>query len=64
LHRLAWPCRYGAYRRTLETTAEAQAWEEAKKAVGGLHFLAVMADEESESCSGLWLLLDRRPPNV
>ena len=28
------PCRYGAYRRTLETTAEAQAWEQAKQAVG------------------------------
>ena len=27
-------CRYGAYRRTLETTAEAQAWEHAKQAVG------------------------------
>lgn len=27
-------CRYGAYRRTLETTAEAQAWEQAKQAVG------------------------------
>jgi hypothetical protein len=26
--------RYGAYRRTLETTAEAQAWEEAKQAAG------------------------------
>lgn len=30
----------------------------------GLHFLAVMPDEESEVCSGLWLLLDRKPPNV
>jgi hypothetical protein len=30
----------------------------------GLHFLAVMADEESELTSGLWLLLDRKPPNV
>lgn len=35
LYCLAVPCRrYGAYRRTLETTAEAQAWEEAKQAVG------------------------------
>ncbi|EFN56383.1 hypothetical protein CHLNCDRAFT_35116 [Chlorella variabilis] len=56
--------RYGAYRRTLETTAEAQAWEEAKQAVGGLHFLVVMSDEEAENSSGLWLLLDRKPPNV
>lgn len=30
----------------------------------GLHFLAVMPDEESEVCSGLWLLLDRKPPSV
>ncbi|KAI3426300.1 hypothetical protein D9Q98_008673 [Chlorella vulgaris] len=56
--------KYGAYRRSMETTAEAKAWEEAKVAVGGLHFLAVMADEESELTSGLWLLLDRKPPNV
>lgn len=28
------PHRYGAYRRTLETTAEATAWEQAKQAVG------------------------------
>lgn len=27
-------CRYGAYRRSMETTAEAKAWEEAKVAVG------------------------------
>lgn len=26
--------RYGAYRRSVESTAEAQAWEETKKAVG------------------------------
>ncbi|PSC70371.1 RNA binding [Micractinium conductrix] len=56
--------RYGAYRRTLETTAEAKAWEEAKLAVGGLHFLAVMPDEDSDVCSGLWMLLDRKPPSV
>lgn len=56
--------RYGGYRRTLETTAEAQAWEEAKKAVNGLHFLAIMIDEESEDCSGLWILVDREMPTV
>lgn len=28
------PCSYGAYRRSVESTAEAQAWEETKKAVG------------------------------
>lgn len=56
--------RYGAYRRTLETTAEAQAWEDAKQAIGGLHFLAVMTDEEAEDCAGLWMLLDRKPPSI
>ena len=56
--------RYGAYRRTLETTAEAQAWEETKQKVGGLHFLAVMASEEADDCAGLWLLLDRKAPDV
>lgn len=30
----------------------------------GLHFLVVMSDEEAENSSGLWLLLDRKPPNV
>ena len=30
----------------------------------GLHFLAVMPDEDAEVCSGLWLLLDRKPPSV
>ena len=56
--------RYAAYRRTLETTAEAQAWEEAKRAVGGLHFLAVMENEAADDCNGLWLLLDREPPTL
>lgn len=56
--------RYGGYRRTLESTAEAAAWEEAKVATGGLHFLAVMTDEEADDCAGLWLLLDRKPPAV
>jgi hypothetical protein len=56
--------RYGGYKRTLETTAEATAWEDAKQANGGLHFLAVMTDEEADDCAGLWLLLDRKPPNV
>eukprot|EP00887_Chlorella_sp_A99_P007562 scaffold28.g7562.t1 len=56
--------RYGAYRRSPEAAAEAAAWEEAKRAAGGLHFLAVMEDEESETCSGLWLLLERDPPSV
>lgn len=56
--------KYGAYRRTQETTEEAYAWEQAKGEVGGLHFLTVMTDEEADDVAGLWLLCDRRPPNV
>jgi hypothetical protein len=52
---------YGRYRQTPETTAEAVAWEAAKVAVDGLHFLTVMESEEAEDCAGLWLLLDRKP---
>ena len=56
--------KYGAYRRTQETTEEAYAWEQAKLGVGGLHFLTVMTDEEADDVAGLWLLCDKRPPNV
>jgi hypothetical protein len=56
--------RYGSYKRTPETTAEAEAWEEAKKQSGGVHFLAVMENEEADDCAGLWLLLDRPMPPV
>ena len=56
--------KYGAYRRTQETTEEANAWETAKRAIGGLHFLTVMTDEEADDVSGLWLLCDKRPPNI
>lgn len=51
--------RYGRYRRTPETTAEARAWEEAKAPVKGVHFLVVQEDEESEEIAGLWLLQDQ-----
>ncbi len=30
----------------------------------GLHFLAVQPDPDSEELNGLWLLMDRTPPNV
>lgn len=56
--------RYGSYRRSLETTAEAEAWEEAKKQSQGLHFLAIMENEESDDCAGLWLLLDKSTPAI
>jgi hypothetical protein len=42
---------------------EADAWEAAKAAVGGLHFLVVQADDESDP-AGVWLLWDRAPVDV
>ncbi|MDJ0727313.1 MAG: Tab2/Atab2 family RNA-binding protein [Prochloraceae cyanobacterium] len=43
-----------------QTLAEAKGFEEAKKNAGGVHFLAVQSDPESESFAGFWLLLDRQ----
>lgn len=55
---------YAAYKKNAETTQEAEAWEAAKKACGGLHFLAVQENLDSEDCVGFWLLLDLPPPLV
>lgn len=55
---------YATYKKTPTTTSEAEAWEAAKKACGGLHFLAIQQDIESEECAGFWLLLDLPPPPV
>ncbi|WCJ18504.1 hypothetical protein M5689_000850 [Euphorbia peplus] len=55
---------YATYNKTPVTTAEAEAWEAAKKASGGLHFLAIQQDLDSEDCVGFWLLLDLPPPPV
>ncbi|KDP24808.1 hypothetical protein JCGZ_25397 [Jatropha curcas] len=55
---------YATYKKTPVTTAEAEAWEAAKKACGGLHFLAIQEDLDSEDCVGFWLLLDLPPPPV
>ncbi|CAI5975136.1 unnamed protein product [Closterium sp. NIES-64] len=54
--------RYAFYRRSMAADAEARAWEEAKRACGGLHFLAVQRDLEEEDCTGFWLLQDADPP--
>eukprot|EP00897_Mesotaenium_endlicherianum_P004928 jgi/Mesen1/4463/ME000227S03477 len=56
--------RYAFYRRSRQADQEAAAWEEAKKACGGLHFLAVQRDLEAEECSGFWLLRDVPTPQV
>ncbi|KAF5736444.1 hypothetical protein HS088_TW14G00586 [Tripterygium wilfordii] len=55
---------YATYDKTPVTTSEAEAWEAAKKASGGLHFLAIQEDLDSEDCVGFWLLLDLPPPPV
>ncbi|KAH6765899.1 RNA binding protein [Perilla frutescens var. hirtella] len=55
---------YATYNKTPVTTSEAEAWEAAKKACGGLHFLAVQDDLDSDDCIGFWLLLDLPPPPV
>lgn len=55
---------YATYKRNAVTTNEAQAWEEAKRASGGLHFLAIQEDLDSDDCVGFWLLLDLPPPPV
>ncbi|KAM7482840.1 hypothetical protein LguiB_007423 [Lonicera macranthoides] len=55
---------YASFKRTPETANEAEAWEAAKKAAGGLHFLAIQDDLDSEDCVGFWLLLELPPPPV
>ncbi|CDP09659.1 unnamed protein product [Coffea canephora] len=55
---------YATYKKTPATTSEAEAWEAAKKACGGLHFIAIQDDLDSEDCAGFWLLLDLPPPPV
>ncbi|RDX82045.1 Protein TAB2-like, chloroplastic, partial [Mucuna pruriens] len=55
---------YSTYKKTPDTTSEAEAWEAAKKACGGLHFLAVQPDLDSEDCVGFFLLLDLPFPPV
>ncbi|XVE76733.1 hypothetical protein DITRI_Ditri13aG0005100 [Diplodiscus trichospermus] len=55
---------YATYKKSPVTTGEAEAWEAAKKACGGLHFLAIQEDLDSDDCVGFWLLLDLPPPPV
>ncbi|AQK72533.1 Protein TAB2, chloroplastic [Zea mays] len=55
---------YSGYQKTAASTQEAEAWEAAKKACGGLHFLAIQENLNSDGCVGFWLLLDLPPPPV
>eukprot|EP00245_Coleochaete_scutata_P000727 TRINITY_DN1086_c0_g1_i1.p1 TRINITY_DN1086_c0_g1~~TRINITY_DN1086_c0_g1_i1.p1 ORF type:complete len:447 (-),score=109.54 TRINITY_DN1086_c0_g1_i1:366-1706(-) len=56
--------RYAFFRRSRQADKEAMAWEAAKQAVGGLHFLAVQRQLDAEECTGFWLLQDIRPPQI
>lgn len=56
--------RYGGWRPSPDSIGAAEEWEEAKAGLEGLHFLAVQPDPDSEELNGLWLLLDKMPPNV
>mmetsp|Transcript_16944 Transcript_16944/g.47293 ORF Transcript_16944/g.47293 Transcript_16944/m.47293 type:complete len:376 (-) Transcript_16944:86-1213(-) len=56
--------RYGSYRRSKETNAESEAWQAAKQAKRGLHFLAIQSDPEAEKCDGFWMLQDSEPPKI
>ncbi|EYU29037.1 hypothetical protein ABFS82_14G166700 [Erythranthe guttata] len=55
---------YATYKKSSVTTEEAEAWEAAKKGCGGLHFLAIQDELDSDDCVGFWLLLDLPPPPV
>jgi RNA-binding protein Tab2/Atab2 len=44
---------------TMPVQAEAKAFEDRKKAAGGVHFIAIQEKPESEAFAGFWLLLDR-----
>ncbi|XP_058072818.1 protein TAB2 homolog, chloroplastic [Magnolia sinica] len=55
---------YARYNKNAATTQEAEAWEAAKKECGGLHFLAIQDNLDSDDCVGFWLLLDLPPPPV
>ncbi|XP_002977207.2 protein TAB2 homolog, chloroplastic [Selaginella moellendorffii] len=55
---------YSYYKKSKQADEEADLWESAKKAAGGLHFLAIQPSLESNSCSGLWILYDFPAPPV
>lgn len=56
--------RYGGWRASEDAIGEAEGWEEAKRGISGLHFLAVQPDADSEDLNGLWLLQERDAPKI
>ncbi|VFQ94084.1 unnamed protein product [Cuscuta campestris] len=55
---------YATYKKTRKARDEGEAWEASKKACGGLHFLAIQDELDSDGCVGFWLLFDLPPPPV
>ena len=57
--------RYATWpRNAVATDQEAREWEAAKKAAGGLHFVAVQESAESDSIDGFFLMCECATPNV
>ena len=50
---------YATYRKTAQTTAEAEEWAACKAGVGGVHFLAVQPGPDSDTVTGFWMLQDK-----
>ena len=55
---------YAFFRKTKELTDEAREWEQVKKNVDGIHFLAIQTDEEAETTDGFWVLQDYSPSSL
>jgi len=56
--------RYGGWKPSPESIAEAENWERAKGGVKGIHFLAVQPDADADELTGIWLLQEAAPPSI
>ena len=57
--------RHGYFEREGLSLEEARAWQAAREGVSGLHFLALMSDnDDEEECAGFWLMRSRPLPEV
>jgi len=57
--------RYGYFEREGLSLEEARAWQGAREGVSGLHFLALMGDnDDEEECAGFWLMRSRPVPEL
>lgn len=55
---------YAPYQQNEGNAMVAQAWEQAKQQADGLHFLAIMKDEDADESDGLWIMQDKPLPKV